>query len=402
MKVLIVDDQPHNVLLLETLLEKKYETIGTNNGYDALEIIQKDKVDLVLLDVLMPQIDGFEVLKKIKEDQRTHDTKVIMVTCKTDISDIKHALEIGASDYIKKPVDSTELFAKLATQQKLIAKQKQVEEYQVYANIHETMILAKHLQYSLLPDKDSFANIFPESFVIFLPRDIVSGDIYFASKINGKTFFALIDSASHGVPAAMLSIMTYMILHEVVNKNNITSPEKVAYYVHQELKQHLYKSKDIYNQIGSIDAVFCEFDEMNSTLKYVSAMRPLLIVRDNKKSLEINNITIEPIIVGDYSSIYVLNGGRKEISIDHNVEEFQINEVEILPEDIFYMYSDGYTDQIGGYRNKRFTKKQFYSNLLSMHGKNMTSQKMELYNLYADWSMNYEQTDDILIVGIKL
>lgn len=402
MKVLIVDDQPHNVLLLETLLEKKYDTISTYSGTEALKIVEEYQVDLVLLDVLMPQIDGFEVLKRIKGNNRVHDTKVIMVTCKTDISDIKYALEIGASDYIKKPVDSTELFSKLETQQKLIAKQKQVEEYQVYANIHETMILAKHLQYSLLPDKDSFARIFPDSFVIYLPRDIVSGDIYFTSFVNGKIFFALIDSASHGVPAAMLAIMTYMILNDIVNKQRITSPDKVALYVHNELKQHLYKSKDIYNQIGSIDAIFCEFDTKANQLNYVSARRPLVLLRENKFDVELNNAVCLPSTVGDFHSIYVLNGSRKEICIDHEIEEFEMNSIKTKEDDIIYFFSDGYIDQIGGYKNKRFTKKQFYSNLLSIQGKSMTQQKLELFNLYADWSMNYEQTDDILIVGIKI
>jgi len=401
MKVLIVDDQPHNVLLLETLLEKKYETISTYNGLDALEIIEKNKIDLVLLDILMPHIDGFEVLKRIKENTRIHDTKVIMVTCKTDMADIKHALQIGASDYIKKPIDTTELFSKLETQQKLISKQKQVEEYQVYANIHETMILAKHLQYSLLPDKDTFAQIFPQSFVIFLPRDIVSGDIYFTSQINGKTFFALIDSASHGVPAAMLSIMTYMILNDIVNKQRVTSPEKVARYVHSELKLHLYKSKDIYNQTGSIDAVFCEYDEQSQKLNYASAKRPIILIRNNKKDLEINNIQQVPATVGDDNSLYNLNGSRNEISIDHEIEDFELQYLTISPGDTIYLYTDGYTDQIGGYKNKRFTKKQFYDNLLSIQKKNMSAQKMELYNLYADWSLNFEQTDDILILGIR-
>jgi CheY-like chemotaxis protein len=401
MRVLIVDDQPHNVLLLETLLEQKYETIGTNNGYNALEIIEKDDIDIVLLDVLMPQIDGFEVLKKIKGNNRIKEPKVIMVTCKTDISDIKHALQIGASDYIKKPVDSTELYSKLKTQEKLILKQKQVDEYQVYANIHETMILAKHLQYSLLPDKDTFKDIFPKSFVMFLPRDIVSGDIYFSVKINGKIFFALIDSASHGVPAAMLSIMTYMILNDIVIKQKITSPEKVAYYIHTELKQHLYKSKDIYNQIGSIDALFCEYNEESKQLNYVSARRPLALIRDSKVELEVDSEVYEPTTVGDNNSLYILNGGRKEIAIDHEIEEFDLKTVSILPNDTVYLYSDGYTDQIGGYKNKRFSKKQFHTNLLSFQDKNMKDQKLELYNLYADWSLNYEQTDDILILGIR-
>lgn len=151
-----------------------------------------------------------------------------------------------------------------------------------------------------------------------------------------------------------------------------------------------------------MDAIFCEYDINNSHIKFVSAKRPMALMRKNDNQLLIDENIVEPTEHDSDFSLYILNGNKHEISIDNNLKVFESQVVEVLPNDRVFLFSDGYVDQIGGYKNKRFSRRQFYTNLLTMQEKNMNNQKMELYNLYADWSLNFEQTDDILLMGIKL
>ena len=159
MRILIVDDEPINVLLLESLFKNKYETDSAENGLEAYNKIVENPPDLVLLDVLMPYMDGFETLEKIKTNKHLSNTIVIMVTAKVEKDDVKKAMLLGADDYIKKPIDATELYTKIDIHSRLKKTQDRVDEYQVYANIHESMISAQRIQQSLLPDNQSFLKV---------------------------------------------------------------------------------------------------------------------------------------------------------------------------------------------------------------------------------------------------
>ncbi|MDF1548269.1 MAG: response regulator, partial [Bacteroidales bacterium] len=188
MKILIVDDEPINLLLLESLLKNKYETTSAENGLEAYNSIVESPPDIVLLDILMPYMDGFETLEKIKTNKNLENIIVIMVTAKVERDDVRKAMQLGADDYIKKPIDATELYTKIDIHARLKKSEEQIMEYQVYVNIHESMISAQRIQQSLLPDKQSFTRIFPNSFILFKPRDMIGGDLYFVSQKLNKKF----------------------------------------------------------------------------------------------------------------------------------------------------------------------------------------------------------------------
>ncbi len=401
MRILIVDDEPINVLLLESLFKNKYETDSAENGLEAYNKIVENPPDLVLLDVLMPYMDGFETLEKIKTNKHLSNTIVIMVTAKVEKDDVRKAMLLGADDYIKKPIDATELYTKIDIHSRLKQTQDQVVEYQVYANIHESMISAQRIQQSLLPDKQSFTKVFPDSFSLFKPRDMVGGDLYFVSQKLNKKFICVSDSTGHGVPAAMISLLAYMGLNYVVNKENITYPLQVANNLRAELLNILSKSTDTYATSNGLDAVFCEYNELNNVLNFVGAARPIIIVRKNKNFLLINGQKVNSLMhKNDYYLFYV-RGDFVSLDLEPEVGVLHNQEINLEQDDTVYMFSDGITDQFGGADEKKFSKKKLMTLLLENQNKSLKSQKLIIYKELENWTQNHEQTDDIVMIGIK-
>ena len=401
MRILIVDDEPINVLLLESLLKNKYETDSAENGVEAYKKIEENPPDIVLLDVLMPYMDGFETLEKIKKNKKLKNIIVIMVTAKVEKDDVRKAMLLGADNYIKKPIDATELYTKIDLHARLKQKEEQVFEYQVYANIHESMITAQRIQQSLLPDKQTFSRMFPNSFTLFKPRDMIGGDFYFISQKLNKKFICVSDSTGHGVPAAMISILAYMSLNYIVRKNNITAPLQVANNLRAELLDHLARSSDTYASGNGLDAAFCEYNELDHTLNFVGVGRPIIIVRKGLDHILINGDKVNALMhKSDYHLFYIRGDF---VSLDLEPEIFKLNnkEIKLDPDDAVYMFSDGITDQFGGTEEKKFSKRKLMNLLLDSQSKSLKSQKLILYKELENWTQNHEQTDDIVIIGVK-
>ena len=402
MRILIVDDEPINVLLLESLLKNKYETTSAENGLEAYNKIVESPPDIVLLDILMPYMDGFETLEKIKTNKNLANTIVIMVTAKVEKDDVKKAMVLGADDYIKKPIDATELYTKIDIHARLKKSEEQIMEYQVYANIHESMISAQRIQQSLLPDKQNFTRIFQNSFTLFKPRDMVGGDLYFVSQKLNKKFICVSDSTGHGVPAAMISILAYMELSWIVNKSNITNPLQVANNLRAELLNHLGQSSDTYASSNGLDAIFCEFDEQKEILNFVGAGRPIVIVRKDKDHIIINKQKVTPVIHDDNYYLFYIRGDFATLDLESVVGQLNNHEIILQKDDVVYLYSDGITDQFGGAEEKKFSKKRLMELLLNCQGKSLKSQKLILYKELDKWTLNHEQTDDIVVIGIQV
>ena len=401
MNILIVDDEPINLLLLESLLKSKYETSSAENGLEAYNKIVESPPDIVLLDILMPYMDGFETLEKIKTNKNLANIIVIMITAKVEKDDVKKAMLLGADDYIKKPIDATELYTKIDIHARLKISQEQIMEYQVYANIHESMISAQRIQQSLLPDKQHFSRIYPNSFILFKPRDMIGGDLYFVSQRLNKKFISVCDSTGHGVPAAMISILVYMELSWIVNKSNITEPIQVANNLKAELLNHLGQSSDTYASSNGLDAIFCEFDEQSHILKFVGAGRPIVILRKGMNFIEINGQQVNSIMNKNDYFLFYIRGDFITLDLESILGTLSNHDIQLQKDDVVYFFSDGITDQFGGAEEKKFSKKKLMELLMESQGKSLKSQKLILYKELDKWTQNHEQTDDIVVIGIQ-
>ena len=264
---------------------------------------------------------------------------------------------------------------------KIISAFENLEEKKHY--ILDSLNYAANIQKSVLGDKQHILKNFKDGFIIFKPKDIVSGDFYWFANKNNKRIIAAADCTGHGVPAAFMTIMGNEILNEIVYQNNIDRPDKILQQLDLKIIERLTNDGSLEKEDG-MDISILAIDDENNKIFYAGAKSPLYIVKNNK-ILEKKPSSF-PIGSQQYSKnkIYEL----KEIQYEKNMN--------------FYMLSDGYQDQFGGPKNKKFLKKKLRELILSVNSLSMIEQRKKLEFELASWMKSTDQTDDILIIGISM
>lgn len=250
------------------------------------------------------------------------------------------------------------------------------------SDIKDSIAYAKRLQDAFLPEKKEIDRHFKNNFIMYLPRDIVSGDFYWMSEVDGKRIFAVADCTGHGVPGAFVSMLGNDLLNNIVNERGENNTSKILTALNQGV-QNVFKSEDSTTITNDgMDICLISVDKKNK-LQYSGAHRPLILVRHN----ELKEIK------ADKTSI----GGRTDT-------EFKFNDVSIELEkgDTVYMYSDGFADQFGGPKGKKFLTKKLKQLLLDISSLGMEQQQEQLANSFNDWKGSLDQLDDVLLVGIKI
>ena len=199
----------------------------------------------------------------------------------------------------------------------------------------------------------------------------------------------------------MISMLAYMGLSNVVNKENITNPLQVAKNLRAELLSHLSKSTDTYATSSGLDGVFCEYNELDYTLNFVGAGRPIIILRKGKNYLMINKQKVNSLMHNDEYYLFYIRGDFVSLDLEPEVGILNNQEIQLEKDDVVYMFSDGITDQFGGSEEKKFSKKKLMTLLLENQNKSLKSQKLIVYKELESWTQNHEQTDDIVMIGIK-
>lgn len=243
---------------------------------------------------------------------------------------------------------------------------------------------AKKIQNALLPPDSIIKSFFPESFILFLPKDIVSGDFYWFGELDNKTFFSAVDCTGHGVPGAFMSLISYELINKAVEKNNISEPEKVLDFLNEEIKIALRKTAFDNDLKDGMDIAFCAYDKKTRILEYSGALNPLYIIRENKLiQFKANNMSIGALNVPSH-------------------KKFVKHEIQLKEGDSIYIFTDGFVSQFGGKSHKKFNKQNFINSLVNIQDMNMSMQKIALLEIYENWRGNTDQTDDILVVGLKI
>ena len=272
-------------------------------------------------------------------------------------------------------------------------RKKANDELQVKNNIIEeknkditdSINYAKRIQDAILPDWESGNKIFPEAFILFKPRDIVSGDFYWFAEKNGRRLIAAVDCTGHGVPGAFMSMIGNAFLNEVVNERGIIEPgmilSELRYLVIKALKQ---KGADGEQRDG-MDISLLSLSADNKSIDWAGANNPLWIIRDGKI------IEHKP----DKRPIGFFMGKGLP---------FKNHTIDLQKGDALYIFTDGYADQFGGNKEggKKFKVSRMKTLLLSLQDQTMDNQKKKLEQTITDWRGNLEQVDDICIIGIRL
>lgn len=241
---------------------------------------------------------------------------------------------------------------------------------------------ASRIQEAILPDVQKIKNAFKDAFVLYQPKDVVSGDYYFFCQRGNKAFVAAVDCTGHGVPGALMSFVANGALKEVIIKKEIEEPSEILYALDEELFLALSKSKDGVISMDGMDVAIGVFDFVEQTFSYAGAFRPVLVVRDN----ELIEMEASRYPIGFYADVQKV---------------FTAQTIDIKQNDAFYFFTDGYCDQFGGERKKKFNRKQFKELLLSAQDMEMSEQEAYLQYVLLNWRQEEPQVDDILVMGIK-
>lgn len=251
-------------------------------------------------------------------------------------------------------------------------------------DISDSIEYALQIQQARLPHVEAIQASFPEFFVLYLPRDIVSGDFYwFTETENGKKIFAVADCTGHGIPGAFMSMMGIDGLNYAILEKRIESPAQILNHVNKFIIESLKQDSETVRSKDGMDTAICIFEQDLSSVKYAGANRPLWLIRDKE--------------LIQYSPDKMSIGGN-------NYSDYAFNEITIPLQkgDSIYLFSDGYPDQFGGERNKKFMTKNLKQLLLQITHLSAPEQEAILQSSLHNWKGSFPQIDDIILVGIKL
>ncbi len=251
-------------------------------------------------------------------------------------------------------------------------------------SITDSINYAKRIQTAMLPPYRLFKSVFPSSFVLYMPKDIVSGDFYWINKLGDKIFVAAVDCTGHGVPGAFMSIIGFELFRKITNMEGLSRPSDILNRLNEDFHV-IFKDVDNVVLRDGMDVAFCSIDKKNMILEFAGAFNPLYLIRDNK--------------------ITEIKGDRFAIGLDEtNFKEqtFKNHLIPIQQGDIIYIFSDGFADQFGGPDGKKYKYRRFRHLLLNLHRLPMDKQHEILENNVMEWRGQQEQVDDILVIGIKI
>jgi serine phosphatase RsbU (regulator of sigma subunit) len=248
--------------------------------------------------------------------------------------------------------------------------------------ITDSIHYAKRIQQALLASDTFLKKHISDYFIFYKPKDIVSGDFYWANVIDGKFVMITADCTGHGVPGAFMSLLNISYLNEAIIEKRIDAPDKILEHVRSQIIQSLNPEGSESEGRDGMDATLCVYDFKGMWLRFSAANNPLWLYRNN----EIKEFLADKMPVGMY------HGEQKP---------FTQQTIGLRKGDIVYTFTDGFADQFGGEKGKKFKYKNLQQLLLNNASKPMAEQKQILEKTLRDWQGNMDQVDDILIVGIR-
>ncbi len=250
-------------------------------------------------------------------------------------------------------------------------------------HIAQSISYAKRIQNAVLPSSNKIAELMPEHFIFFKPRDIVSGDFYWMTRKGNKLILAAVDCTGHGVPGAFMSMLGVSFLNEIVTKKHEVAANEILNKLRVSVKSTLSQSGAENDTKDGMDMALCVIDYDTMTMQFAGAYNPLYFIRNN----ELIQYKADRMPIGSHLV-------EKESFTNHTIQ--------LEKDDMFYLFSDGYIDQFGGEKSNKFSSKAFRKLLLDIHKKTMTEQQAILEKTFIDWQGNNNQIDDVLVIGCKI
>jgi serine phosphatase RsbU (regulator of sigma subunit) len=246
-----------------------------------------------------------------------------------------------------------------------------------------SIVYAKRIQDALLNAERSLDKHLPNHFLIYKPKDIVSGDFYWCREIDGKIYVAVADCTGHGVPGAFMSVLGITLLNEIIDTTSLESPSDILNELRLKLKKALYQNSWELENSDGIEMALIKHSPLEKKVQLAASYHTVMVY-SNHEMIEIK---------GDRCPVGVCFGKEKLFSSFN---------VEIIHPTTFYMFSDGYADQMGGEENKKFYSRRLKKMIVENANKDFTEQKNILEDTLSKHMGNRTQTDDIILMGIQI
>jgi len=425
--VIICVDDNHVVLTsLRSQLRREfgnfYEIETAESGEEAKEIfidLQSENVDvpLVISDQIMPGMKGDELLEFIYKN--SNNTLSIMLTGQADAKAVGNAVNnANLYRYITKPWDEVDLNMtvkeairsfyqdqKIEQQNKELAKL--VEELRKYnesleelviertqeiqiqkdiiqaknQDITDSIMYAQKIQFAILTPEEQLKRLFPEYFILYLPKDIVSGDFYWLSEKDNKIFLTAADCTGHGVPGAFMSMLGVTLLNEIIDKPFIKTAADILNELRLNIIRQLHQRPNNQSRDG-MDMSLCIIDKQLKNLNFAGAYNSLFLISDNQ--------------------LIEYKANRMPVALHFDNTSFTDVDIKYKTGDKIYILSDGYADQFGGEKNRKFMMPNFKKILIEISPLPMLEQRKILFDAHIQWKGDNSQVDDIIVFGIEL
>ena len=276
-----------------------------------------------------------------------------------------------------------------------ITERKKQEEIiqQKNKSITDSINYAKRIQQAILPSSELIYKTLPQSFILYKPKDVVSGDFYAFAQRNEKIIIAAVDCTGHGVPGAFMSMIGNDLLNQIIIEKNITQPSEILNNLHSGVQHALKQDQQGAETRDGMDIAICCLTTSISNgkeqylLEYAGANRPMYLIKNNQPLQQIK---------ADKFSIAGVQIKEKEDRV------FTNHAIQLDKGDTIYIFTDGYVDQFGGNKGKKFMAKKFRDLLSSVQSKSMAEQRKTIAEVMNDWKGTMEQVDDILVIGVRI
>jgi len=349
-------------------METKYETEKKQTENELLKTEQK--------------------VDKIEIDKQSNQQKMLLIVL---------ALVVIVVLYVVYSLNQKKKTNKLLKSRNLEISSKNEIIEEKNKDITDSINYAKRIQQAILPSKVVLQNHF-ESFIYYRPKDIVSGDFYWIKDMGDRIYFAVVDCTGHGVPGAFMSIIGYNALNKTVEDLKIEQPGEILDNLNYEVNKALGTTgnKELVISDG-MDISICCIDKKTNELSYAGANNSLYLLKNQANKL----VGLNGVLENSESIFYEVKSDKMAIGGGDNLKKYHTHTFDIDKGDSVYLFSDGYADQFGGPKGKKFMSKPFKKLILAMQNETMDSQRNVLNKTITEWMGDLEQLDDICIVGVK-
>jgi ligand-binding sensor domain-containing protein/serine phosphatase RsbU (regulator of sigma subunit) len=281
----------------------------------------------------------------------------------------------------------------LVLQRDLVVEQKQ--------EITDSINYAQRIQTAVLPNQEYMDAVMPEYFVLYKPRDIVSGDFYWVKEVQDHLVIVGADCTGHGVPGALMSMLGITLLDDLIGDRCFDAPSAILERLRQKIKELLVQEGNSEEQKDGIDMVIVIYNKTTKELLFSGANNPLYIIR-NKKLMTGSELDSYASKDNEDYQLFDLKGDKQPIGFYWTETKFTTKYIPLQKGDSIYLFTDGFVDQKGGPKNKKFLSTNFKKSLLDIQTLSMDEQKQSLDDTLENWRKGLAQVDDVLVMGIRI